>query len=361
MYLCRKNTNRRILFLIIFLSGFAIRVSLSLILYYTHPPYGQMFKDDYSYLERGTLISNLWKERIIPDYVTISGGRHYGYEIYNALHYYMLDDCNMLYPILSNCFFGAMLAVVIYYLAAMINAKIARTSLFLVAFFPNFIFWSAVNLKDTLLAFLFSLAMLIYLKSTYQPSFLRIVALISILFVAQTIRTYTTYMLLILMLFGYMINVKSKLLYRLTIIVPIVILFTAFPVASLRYDFLSRAMLFSLSESKERAIESTALTAPLYSYDLLDYVKYLPVHISRFMMTPRPWASEVLDFSNPYSALVPGMILWILITPYYIYGMWIMVKKYSKITFVLYSFAFFMHYNIPIYHICAFLKKQSPV
>jgi 4-amino-4-deoxy-L-arabinose transferase-like glycosyltransferase len=140
--------------LILFLAGFGVRVVLAFVLYFTHPPDGHIFRDDLYYMRTGLAILEQWKTGQFLNldmYRLVAGSRNWGYSFYNALHYLMTPS--HLLPGVSNAFVGSLLGIAVYKLAReLFDVRVARISAVLTAFHSGLIWYSAVNLKDSLVA-----------------------------------------------------------------------------------------------------------------------------------------------------------------------------------------------------------------
>ena len=332
-FISKQSRERRRLLLTVFLVGFALRVLLAVILHYTHPPYGQLFKDDYAYLRTGIHISNLWQDRIWPNYVARAGGGHYGYGIYNGIHFYLLGD-SMLYPKLTNCFLGIMVAMLGYYIASSIfDGNVAKLSLFLIAFDPNLIFWSATNLKDTLMMFLITSAIFVHLRLKVRWSVTKLILLVLIALVMQTIRTYLMYAFFLLILLDYLINLGLTRWKNVVILAAMAIILNSIIKLDIAFSRIFSGDIFSdMLFALDNPIDQNSLLASFQRTSVAEYLKYIPLAAFRFLLTPLPWKAEAM-----YRCLIPGMIIRFFVLPFFGYGIWQVIKSHTKSGFILYG------------------------
>lgn len=140
----------------IFIAGYLIRVTLAFILYSTHPPIGHVAPDDEFYFLTAINILNLWKQGNYLDlglYQQAVGSYNWLYSVYVAVHF--LAAKSHLLPMVSNAFFGALTCGFIYLLGRnLFGDRVGRLSGVLAVIFPHLVYYSALDLKDTLLVFL---------------------------------------------------------------------------------------------------------------------------------------------------------------------------------------------------------------
>ena len=134
-------------------------------------------------------------------------------------------------------------------------------------------------------------------------------------------------------------NLKTKSIYKGVATIAIVVSFVIFLMPKFSFSFLSGGLNFSLRASEEYADISNRYISPIYTTSIPQFVKHLPVLVAQFWLDPLPW-KIVATKINIYTGLFPGMIVWCLTMPYYIYGIWLLIKNYTKLAFVPYSFVF---------------------
>ena len=335
----KQSKKNRQLFFIVFLIGFLLRVGLTVFLYYYYPPYGVFSVDGQKYMQKGIEISNLWKSGEWPDYASMAGGAHYAYQIYDAIHFFLIGE-KILYPELTNCFLSIITAIIGYHIAYSViaNLRIARLTLLLIAFYPTTIYRSSINGKDTLMMFLVSSAILTYISIRSRPKVSKFLLLALIIFVMRPVREYITYVLIILISLDFIINVKikkKKEFYRFAFIIIIIsgIIF----IAQYRNLFNIFIELFSGSLFTEMLSHgggyADSLTTSIHTYNTREFIKYIPLTSFRFIMTPLPWKAT-------YKWIIPGQIVWFLLFPFFVYGIGQLIKNYTKKAFIIYSFIF---------------------
>jgi hypothetical protein len=70
---------------------------------------------------------------------------------------------------------------------------------------------------------------------------------------------------------------------------------------------------------------STQLTQYMHSYNIQQYIMYLPLSMVRFLLTPLPW-----QVSGSFIWLLPGQIIWYFLFCIFIYGIYNSTKNYFK-------------------------------
>ncbi|MEO8671115.1 MAG: hypothetical protein ABI411_07350 [Tahibacter sp.] len=121
-----------------------------------------------------------------------------------GLVYYLLGP-NPIYIQLINIFLGAVTPLVVFRLALSVFRveKVARVSAMLVAFFPSFIYWSCLMLKDPLSIFSISLMVLSVVRLRSQFSISALLMMAFSLLMLLGIREYLFFVSLFLIVVSY--------------------------------------------------------------------------------------------------------------------------------------------------------------
>lgn len=124
--------------------------------------------DDERFYGYGTSIAHAWLRAEKPEFPL--GVKFLGYPyILAACNYFSayFGDMSSVSPRLLNAMVGALLPITIYRIADLVyeNKRIARTAALLTAVFPVFTFYSALLLRDMIVAYLVAVAILLFLKS----------------------------------------------------------------------------------------------------------------------------------------------------------------------------------------------------
>jgi len=136
------------------------------------PNIPNLFGDSSYYALRGYWMALDWKQVALSDKVLRSAynpiyGWH-GYSYIVALYHYIFGF-SPVSTALMNCLFGALLAILSYFIARMfLTEMVSRLFAVIVAFFPSLFFWSTTNLKDIpviLLTFFIFWSFLCFYKS----------------------------------------------------------------------------------------------------------------------------------------------------------------------------------------------------
>lgn len=157
-----KEFNRNYL-VKLFLWGYSLRVFIAIVLYVLLLTFrGEPFLgggDDFFYYVVGRSLGESWA---VSGFHGMERNVQPAYYYVVAFFYYIsqyLGGGHQLVPIFFNCFLGALIPVYIYKIAFRVyDHKIARTSALLTVFFPHFVTYSAVLLKDIIIVFLITLS-----------------------------------------------------------------------------------------------------------------------------------------------------------------------------------------------------------
>ena len=154
--------------------------------------------DALTYDALGASVVDDWRGLLSPEhyaeYVRPHLGNNWGMTYLTAL-IYVLTGRNMLAVQFFNAVVGAATAPLIYLCAQHIfrNRRVARLSLFFVAFWPSLVLWSAQGLKDGPITFLLAAAFLLTLKLTERLRLDYCALLVATLLCLLSLRFYVFY------------------------------------------------------------------------------------------------------------------------------------------------------------------------
>lgn len=329
----------------VFIIGLVLRYVVTVILNYVYAPHGQIFVDDGTYFIRGRSIAEGWLSGRPVDLVQAAGSRHFGYFAYNAVHY-LISSQTMLLPKTTNAFLGAFTPLFIYSIAAgLFQKRVAVISAWLIALHPTLIFWSANNLKDIAAAFLVAFIVSQMIRRT-GITLASILLAVGALFLLFDLRVYITLLLSGLFLLHLILNLPARGRGFLMILILLGILTALLPrTGILEYPtkMLSEANILDLLIETARDVDVTFRTPGSAFYgitatltDPVSLIKFLPIGVGHFLLTPLPWQAE-----GPFNFIVPGTILWYLAIPLFLWGLGLVAKRRPVSGFLLYSFVIF--------------------
>ncbi len=168
--------HRRFLFGV-FAVGMAVRVAAGIAFYYTSLGLGgdgtPAGKDDRAYFEWGSTVLQAWRDgSLTPPPRTLPASTQHGYIYLNAILFGGLGQ-HLLVPVMFNAAVGALTAVPVFTLARSLwGNRAARFGAMLVVAHGPLVFYSALNMKDALIAFLAvgGLAVAVESREALRPS-----------------------------------------------------------------------------------------------------------------------------------------------------------------------------------------------
>ena len=268
---------------------------------------------------------------------------NWGYYLFNGLVYFVFGH-NPLAIELINSFFGSMILIFAFRVAAVIfSQKTARITAFLVAFNPTIIFWSVFNLKDVLFSFLLVVTcwyVLSLAKEWSIRNFLKLIILSLILF---TIRDSFAFIWIAVYSIYLLKNSTLKLISWG--LIAIIFVFSLISFSNLASPFgrigkvLSQGEFSSFWVRTQRSIETShggeksSIVSGVLMSSPIDFLKFLPLGVTRFLLTPLPWKA-----TGTHTGLVPGTIFWYFLMPFTFYGIYFSVKGRVKGAFLLLGF-----------------------
>jgi hypothetical protein len=132
------------------LLAFSLRVVIALVLHVTGGS-AQLAPDEITYASNGRAIALYWAGDLIIRPARLETGEPLGYFYINALFVYLLGSPAVAVVAVKvlNCAVGAFACRVFFWMAReLFGSEAARRTASLVAWFPSFVLWSAVNIRD---------------------------------------------------------------------------------------------------------------------------------------------------------------------------------------------------------------------
>lgn len=229
------------------------------------------------------------------------GGRYifntlnYGYYYFNAFIYYVTG----FYPDLVrlvNSIIAVGAALNLYFISLKLSGrKAAKFTFVLTAFFPSFVVWSALNLKESLCIFLITFVVKKTMEMMQEFRVGKLIAIALALLPLVAIRFYLGILLGVVIVMAFIISaVNFKWSYRLfyTMLMALVI---GISLLQMGYGFMGIDYLFSQNiETIEEQHNAGAIGDSAYSGEIKfnshwDVIKYLPVGLFYFFFGPLPW------------------------------------------------------------------------
>lgn len=247
--------------------------------------------DGITYARIGNEIAQTWND----------GGHYiiqkanYGYYYYNAFIYYATGY----YPDvvrLINSIIAIGAALNLYFISLRLSGRKAAIVTFaLTAFFPSFIVWSALNLKESLCIFLITYIVKKVMELMQQFKFSKLLAIALALLPVISLRFYIGIVLGIVIALAFIISATNfrwdkRIAYTL-----LVIFVTGVCLLQMGYGFLGTDFIAIQSlETIEKQHNAGALGNSVYAQEVdfsspLKILKYLPVGLFYFLFGPLPW------------------------------------------------------------------------
>lgn len=272
-----------------------------------------------------------------------------GYTYWVSLLYSFFGYVTLL-PKIINSILGASSGILSYLIAReLFNRRVAVLSMILVTFFPSLIFWSVLNLKDTIFILL-SMAILYFLirfQKSKDPVYLPL--LIITIFSESTLRSNMLLIILILVICSYIIMLKKhhRNVLILAFFIGLAIFFflnKAFFLKELK-SWLSLLIIRHTGNINTQGFGYKLLPEQYYSMDAdlttIPFIATLKLFFLGwiyFIFVPFPWAI------NSLSQLVslPQMIFWYGLFVFSLIGIYLCIRDKIKISFCLILFIFLM-------------------
>lgn len=250
--------------------------------------------------------------------------------LYLVAAVYEIVGRNMLAVQLINASVGATTAIAVYYTAQALfnNTRVSKLSAILVGFFPSLILWSSQALKDGLIILALALSILATLRLMEKMTAGYVLVLIGSLLALFSLRFYIFYMMCAAVAGSFIIGMKSlsaqSFLQRFIAVGVIGLAFTWFGVLqSASVQFERYANLKSVQTSREdQAAAGSGFMKDVDVQTTEGALTVIPVGLLYLMLAPFPW-----QFTSLRQAItLPEMILWWLLFPLLVLGLWYSLK-----------------------------------
>jgi 4-amino-4-deoxy-L-arabinose transferase-like glycosyltransferase len=203
------------------------------------------------------------------------------------------------------------------------NNRVAKIASLFVAFFPGFINWSSFTMKDGIIIFLLCLSVLIAFRLQKEFSISYVFVLLFALLGIISLRFYVFPMIIIAIIGGFLIGVRSNnsvssLVRRMILICGLGLVFTYIGVFSIvQTDVNKYGSLENLNRA--RLDQSTRASSGFEDVDVSTTegaISFLPIGLLYLLFAPFPW-----QITSIRSALtMPEMIVWWFSIPFLIKG-----------------------------------------
>lgn len=233
--------------------------------------------------------------------------------------------------------FGAATAPMGYFCAKKIfgNIRVAKFSAIAIALFPSFVIWSAQLLKDGLMIFMLVLAITMVLELQDRFNYFALAMLVGAIFSIMSFRFYIFYMLIVAVAGSFVIGTSNQLqsMLRRTITMILVGLgLTYFGVVRTgTTDLQAYGNLEAVQRSRSDLTRSakTGFGEDVDVSTTQGAISAVPKGLMYLMLAPFPWEAANLR----QSITVPEVLIWYLLLPLVIPGVWYTLKKRFRAAF----------------------------
>lgn len=240
------------------------------------------------------------------------------YYYYNAFVYILFGFHPVILRIL-NCAFGVMTGILLYDTGKAIKSvRFAKIASLLFMFWPSLIFYSTLNLKDTLILFFIVLTIKYFVGMLKRLDLRNAISVLLFIIVLFSLRFYVGMIVMsifiILIIYLAKVSLPKKIIFFVMIIIGWGIVTNI-----LGYGFMG-SKLFAffnfdfINNHKQQLQEKYSssqsnIFLDLRIYTIWDALKFLPVGFTYFMFAPFPWqAKGILQI-----AAMPENIVWYLL------------------------------------------------
>ncbi|HDK27508.1 MAG: hypothetical protein B5M53_06640 [Candidatus Cloacimonas sp. 4484_209] len=336
----------------IFLGSFFSRVFVAIVLYALLLALGGdgfVFSDDRQYDLMAWGMAKAWRQ-----------GQQYfgpslayanpGYNYMNALIYFIFGH-NTLASRIVNCLLGSLMIIYIYQISKyFFGQTVAKIASLLTAFFPLLILWSAVQFKDTIVAFLIIFIINSLLKFQQKKSALSTLGIILGLPILLTFRKAIFGPLLFFIII-YLIYLYSsrRINFRQIVFGLMFLILTGFILQRMGYGFLGLKTYekgYNIIEEMRECYRIQETAAPgsfvytIWRHDPSTEPYYIPISFMFVLLNPfPPWQLRAWDFHHFFQNLLTvANTAWLFfLMPCCFYGIYYSIRNRIRDSFLLYS------------------------
>jgi hypothetical protein len=309
------------------LLGIIIRMTLAIFFRIDYADSGGLITpDEFYYFDYSGDITDAWMSGLflsLDDIHNMVGTRNYGYHIYDALHFMILED--KLLPVISNIFLDILTSLIVFkFTVKNFGDKLGKLAFLLIIFNPYLIYWSTFNLKDSLLTFL--TALIIYTVDRSKKKLLYVFVITLLMILLASLRFYLTFIFVFLLVAMTSLNKEFKFHYRFligfTIVISVLLLYFYTPLKDTFHELMSEGIHTSYQSYTTR------------SFEVAQDTDYTTQHISGhdpkslvFSSMHALFAPSPLNLEGDGKYLVLGTLFWYFLIPYSIIGTLILIKS----------------------------------
>lgn len=326
---------------LIFIAGFAIRILLSMFLYFAasilNKDYGFFIGDGCNYSLNGWKISRLWelgvnitRANFVSSFGSASGTVS-NYDFLNAF-VYSISGYSPMSLFFINCLAGSIPIIFIFIIAKNIfNREIAIVSSALCAFWPSFILWSSQNLKDPLTNFGIIGFLYFLIKLRHNLRFNTLLFLSFCLLIVYYIRTLMIIPLGIASAVYFLFCFRLPKALKISFIVFMALL-TLYLLKDVIVPYLRSGILEEIDSVRTvRSYGNLAYFSEFRFTSWWSILMYMPLGFFAVWFLPFPWQG----FSSSQIFAGPEILVWYILFPFFVKGACIAIKNKSKDSYLL--------------------------
>ncbi|MCK5615319.1 glycosyltransferase family 39 protein [Candidatus Pacearchaeota archaeon] len=341
LLLSPKNADEKELLINLFLIVYAINIIFVFLFvaYFYHvngtpflPAHGNNNPDDLLFYKHGIRLADAWHNNYDHG-ISLGEIKFYGYTYLLGGIFYLSNffgDMSPVTPRIFNAMIGGLIPVVVYLLAKLIyNKKIALRSAITSTLFPVFIYYSALILRDIVVAFLILLSTYLFLVIHKSHCKIKILFLtltlcagIILIFFMRDLSAFVLLMCFVAFLF-----LKKKAIFKGAVL----LLFGLMTITiwhNLDFDAQKIQQYLTYSQRYMELFQTTEAEDSLGMKYILGapFPINIPLTFAYTSIMPIP-PTKYFDFHS--AVLGSGAFLWYFIFPFWLYGMWAS-RKYPE-------------------------------
>jgi 4-amino-4-deoxy-L-arabinose transferase-like glycosyltransferase len=271
-----------------------------------------------------------------------------GYTYWVSILYFLFGYVPLL-PKIINSILGASLGILTYLISReLFDKRVARLAMILVIFFPSLIFWSVLNLKDTMFIFLSMIIFYSFIKFQKTKAPIYLIFIILGIIIESTIRGGIWIMIIITLFFSAIIMFKKsvkKIIFTLFLVSLSIFVFIG------KYNFYNRFMelkvqlaSYHIGHVNTEGISHKLLPEKYYvtgaNMEDISYLELIRMFLLAwvyFLFVPFIWTIQ--SKSELFSC--PQVLLWYILFLFSLIGIGISLRNKIRYSLILICYIFF--------------------
>lgn len=299
--------------LTIFAAGWLLRVTAMLVIRFAvqspENPHGFLMRDSVSYDRVGWNLAEHWRRGYATRLSYHTAGYTIGFHYAVAAVYTVAGHVPLLVTALITLISASMMPLTFLLGRELAGRRAGLTAAFFIAIWPPVIFWSSQLLKDMLIAFLLLVSVLFWIAFTRRPRLVHLALALVATAPCIFLRGYIFVFWAVGMAVGLIVRALSRQATVRTVVLALAVVGLGWW-AAVEYSVLGLGDLnIMIAQLSSVATVPGSMFAEVRYRSVHDLLAFLPKGALRFLLTPLPWRTALLDWPEAVGAVMRYALL----------------------------------------------------